>query len=897
MRIFKKTRKCRLLSVLLVLFSVATYHSHAQEMATFQSGAYIIDMGVVPQTINNALKPYGLIYSLIINNAVSVKWVIDPNKSKDGVDFTYNGYSFKGGPFIIPAEFRNKVVNDTIAKWQTMGVVGVTTTAPITVPVFKTLSISAVPRWTLDKQNGAIAKVFFQNAGIPASAYGGPTSSTWKNPADLGACDDIFVMPHADPVWSTHGNLYDWNLNHRGCIWLGCTAGSALEDMFNPSNPSQQTNFLSEKTGNAATSGSRYYNPYYENAMVLWTHHGNGTPPYIYDNGGDPVMQFLGNIDVATQQGAEQIYLPTNGGVSGSGGWRPTTKIGGYDPTVTGLVGSDAKYRAAVLAYGSAFGDSDRGMVMMEASHNIAKDVKPENVAAQRAFFNFSFLAGKVSAPQPEFSFQVGNLKSGEVVPVSFTVSAPRNINEFDIVWTSSSGGTFSPNNAASVEFTVPQVSAPTNCIISVTLTERTSCAKVYKGAVGASIVCALDVIPSVTPACYGQDNGSVSMTISGGDGNYVWNWTKTGSSSTASGTGTTISNLAAGTYAVTITSGGGAGCAKSFNITINQNTQLSATVVSAIDLTCNGVASGSIDVSVSGGSPAYSYAWTGPNGFTANTVNISSLLAGKYDLTVTDSKGCTNGLSVTLTQPSAISVSTSVTAANGYGATTGAISLTVSGGTGTMSYLWNDGSTAQNRTNLAAGSYSVVVTDANGCSKTISDINVTQPAALTLSASATSIACNGGTSTITISASGGTGTLLYSLNGGTFQSDSVFTNVSASPNPYILTVKDQNNYQGHAQITITQPDKIVLSANVTNASCPGQSDGSIALSISGGTPGYGYAWSGPNSYSSTTASPSNVPAGTYQVTVTDSKGCVATMSVVVTNQHPLPVLPGVITK
>jgi hypothetical protein len=129
--------------------------------------------------------------------------------------------------------------------------------------------------------------------------------------------------------------------------------------------------------------------------------------------------------------------------------------------------------------------------------------------------------------------------------------------------------------------------------------------------------------------------------------------------------------------------------------------------------------------------------------------------------------------------------------------------------------------------------------------------ITVTQPAALTASVVASAIFCNGGTSTLKVSATGGIGPLQYSLNGGAFQLDSIFENVSASPNPYIVTVKDQNNYKVATSITLTQPDKIILSATVNKATCPGQADGSISLSVSGGTAGYTYAWTGANSYAS----------------------------------------------
>ena len=120
------------LSVILSLKSLA-----ADE--TLASGSFIINMGITPQTFNNGLKPYGMVYDMLKNFRVPIKWVINQSKVKDGPDFTYAGVQYKGGTFIIPAEFRTTAVNTAINTWISAGVVGVTTTSAITVDVFKTL--------------------------------------------------------------------------------------------------------------------------------------------------------------------------------------------------------------------------------------------------------------------------------------------------------------------------------------------------------------------------------------------------------------------------------------------------------------------------------------------------------------------------------------------------------------------------------------------------------------------------------------------------------------------------------------------------------------------------------------------------------------------------------------
>ena len=133
-------------------------------------GSYIINMGVVPQTINNGLKPYGLVYELISKYNIPIKWVISTTKLSDGIDFSYAGVSYKGGTFIIPAEFITPVVQTAINGWISQGVVAIKTTADIpAVPVYITLT--SAPKITLDADNGNLAQAYMVNAGFPTTSY------------------------------------------------------------------------------------------------------------------------------------------------------------------------------------------------------------------------------------------------------------------------------------------------------------------------------------------------------------------------------------------------------------------------------------------------------------------------------------------------------------------------------------------------------------------------------------------------------------------------------------------------------------------------------------------------------------------------------------------------------
>jgi hypothetical protein len=140
-------------------------------------------MGAATQTINNGLKPYGMIYELIKKEKIPVYWIINPIKSKDGIDFTYNGINYRGGTFVIPQEYITASAQAKIANWQGKGVLGSYTSSSLTLT--PTYRLTSVPNWTLDSQNGSIAEDFLLNAGIPNTGY------NWLSPAELDICNDL----------------------------------------------------------------------------------------------------------------------------------------------------------------------------------------------------------------------------------------------------------------------------------------------------------------------------------------------------------------------------------------------------------------------------------------------------------------------------------------------------------------------------------------------------------------------------------------------------------------------------------------------------------------------------------------------------------------------------------
>uniref|UniRef100_UPI0025EE4154 T9SS type A sorting domain-containing protein n=1 Tax=uncultured Chryseobacterium sp. TaxID=259322 RepID=UPI0025EE4154 len=288
---------------------------------------------------------------------------------------------------------------------------------------------------------------------------------------------------------------------------------------------------------------------------------------------------------------------------------------------------------------------------------------------------------------------------------------------------------------------------------------------------------------------CNGASNGAINLTPAGGTAPYTFNWG--GGVTTEDRTG-----LAAGTYTVVITDANG--CTATVNATVTQPTTLSAAVTQT-NVLCNGGSTGTATVTVTGGTAPYTYAWS-PSGGTAATA--TGLSAGTYTVTVTDANGCTLTRTVTIIQSSAVSGTTVVTNVACNGASNGAINLTPAGGTAPYTFNWGGGVTTEDRTGLAAGTYTVVITDANGCTATV-NATVTQPTALTATTSQTNIACNGGsTGTATITVTGGTSPYTYSW------SPSGGTGATASglvAGTYTVNVTDANGCTLSRTVTITQ--------------------------------------------------------------------------------------------
>lgn len=366
---------------------------------------------------------------------------------------------------------------------------------------------------------------------------------------------------------------------------------------------------------------------------------------------------------------------------------------------------------------------------------------------------------------------------------------------------------------------------------------------------------------------CNGENTGAIDVTVTNGVGTLTYAWSNGPSTQD-------ISNVVAGAYYLTITDQ--TLCTQTASFTISQPVALALNGTAVTNVSCFGYNDGRIVLNPTGGAGNYTYVWS-PSG---STQTISSLIAGTYDVTVTDGNNCNISASYTVTQPASgvAFAAATVTDVLCNGAATGAIATSASGGTTPYSYSWSHNAQLNNPTasNIAAGTYTITVSDNNGC--TASQANtISQPTAITFTAqpAITNVSCNGNTDgSAEVFPTGGVPPYTYTWNG--VAGNNPQNNLAA--NTYTVVVTDGNACTVSTPVVITEPGVIQISNTVTNVSCFGGTNGTVALTITGGTPAFTYVWSDNQS----TATATNLSEGNYFVTVTDSRSCTATAAMYV---------------
>jgi len=385
--------------------------------------------------------------------------------------------------------------------------------------------------------------------------------------------------------------------------------------------------------------------------------------------------------------------------------------------------------------------------------------------------------------------------------------------------------------------------------------------------------------------SCSAVPDAEATANPSGGCAPYDYLWTDPLAQITQ-----TATNLDAGSYAVTVTDANGTSVIETIIITepdpLETDSITSPEFVGGVNISCNGASDGEININIIGGSEcvAYSFAWTGPNGFTSTQEDLTGLEAGTYIVTVTDASGCSYTDNINLTQPDELDATVvQVIDATCFGVSNGIVDVNVIGGTSPYTYDWSDNSTDQDLNGVAVGTYSLEVTDANGCTDTLSVV-VNEPMQLTLVVDTVINASCGGNldGSVTVLASGGTSPYNYQWPN---ISQSGPTATGLSSGFYEVEVIDENGCAWSMNVYVGQPVSITAAVTVQNdVSCNESADAEAVVAVSGGTSPYTYLWSN-NAVDSIAT---GYAAGVHTLTVTDAQGCDTILAFVIVEPSAL---------
>ncbi|HLP13945.1 MAG TPA: choice-of-anchor L domain-containing protein [Flavobacteriales bacterium] len=436
--------------------------------------------------------------------------------------------------------------------------------------------------------------------------------------------------------------------------------------------------------------------------------------------------------------------------------------------------------------------------------------------------------------------------------------------------------------------------------VVGTTATITGLCAGTYTVSVNDALSCtppvpqtvtvAASTGPTVTPVaetCAGYNNGSVTINNAPGAGPYTVTingpTTATVIEANTLAAVANFTGLPDGAYTFTVTGTGG--CTFSGSFTITAGPPCCSVSTTGTNPLCAGGTTGTLTATPVG-LPGYTYSWsTAPVQVTATATGVA---AGTYTVTMTDASGCVATSTVTISNPATLNATTTPVHPLCNGGATGQITVNASGGTGALQYQINGGAFQASNvfTGLAAGTYTITVKDANGCTFTTT-VTLNNPPVLNISLTTSAAAtCGASNGSFTVAGSGGTPGYTYALGAGAFGASATFGGLAAGT--YTATVKDVNGCTQSMTVTIgssSGPTASVLS--VGNVSCFGGVNGTALIGATGGTPTIMYTVDlagatppvGPQASNSFT----NLPAGNYTATVTDANGCSGTTTFTIT--------------
>jgi len=403
----------------------------------------------------------------------------------------------------------------------------------------------------------------------------------------------------------------------------------------------------------------------------------------------------------------------------------------------------------------------------------------------------------------------------------------------------------------------------------------------IVRDATGCQYVEPVDILepPSLTvsvdsvvdASCAGVSDGSIYITSSGGTGNYTYSWSNSFQTED-------IINVTGGNYSVIVKDGNN--CTTTVSAAVNQSNEIFTEITRIEDVSCYGESDGYVDVDVFGGVPPFSYRWS-DNSATRDLFNVPG---GTYFLTVTDASGCEVYDTAAVLEPSAITSSITATSVSCASSAEADIDLEVSGGTPPYDYLWSNFVFTQDQTDVPAGTYTVIITDDNGCTHT-DRVTISAAAGLSATFNTIDVSCFGKTDgQIEIVMSGGTAP--YNYNWSNNQNTALIT--SLGPGIYDVTVTDATACSGEFSEVVKEPEELKVNVSSTDVLCYGDRSGLAIPFVTGGTGENTFLWN--TNPPSTNPVQTSLPGGTFILEVRDEKNCPAWDTVTINEPAPLTV-------
>jgi len=391
--------------------------------------------------------------------------------------------------------------------------------------------------------------------------------------------------------------------------------------------------------------------------------------------------------------------------------------------------------------------------------------------------------------------------------------------------------------------------------------------------------------------SCNGADDGTITLTVSGGTSPYFYS---IDGGTTYVANGGTFTGLPPGSYIVKVHDAHGCQ-ADGDTLTLTEPLPVKVSVTAVTDATCHGAADGTVTLSASDGYAPYEYSLDGGGSFADNGGTFTGLAADTYATAARDAHGCVgHGPDVTVGEPPPVTLTVdTVIGVSCHGGSDGEVHLTGGAGVAPYEYSLDGGKTFTDNggvfTGLSAGTYVPAVRDAHGCTTTGSALTVDEPPALTLSSAVTDVTCHGaGDGRVTLTAAGGTPPYRYSLDGGTpfLDNGGVFTGLA--PGSYYPAVRDAHGcVAAGATVLVNEPPALTLTVTAADVTCHGAADGKITLTAGGGTPPYRYSIDGGAPYYDNGGVFTGLGPGDYDPAVQDAHGCVTAAATVRINEPP----------